>query len=207
MSTRHPSRIALAVFDCFITDNDSLRGDLVEQFYDRPSQVSLWRQVFYAVAYRPWPRPFSAPGGIPFGLLGIAMLALAAFEAVFATNVIHRFLFGPSVQDIRGALYLNPLNPAFPSIPASSAQSIPIGAWLIAALAIASSLPTGWFIARVREHHRGLALAAFGISVILCCEANLQLSTLAQWLTSAAFILGLLAAGSLEATVDAQPSA
>ena len=204
MSARHPSRIALAVFDCFISNNDPLRGDLIEEFQAKPSQLVLWWQVLYAVVYRPWPRPFAAPGGIPFGILGVAMLALVAFEAVFATNAIHQFLFGQPAQDIRGALALAP---PFHPLPTPSAQPIPAWTWLIAVLAIASSLPIGWFIARIRERHRGLALVAFGLSVILCCEANLQLSTLAQYLTSAAFILGLLAAGSVEATIDAQPSA
>lgn len=203
MSGRHPSRVALAVFDCFIADNDALRGDLVEEFLAGRSQFWLWRQVIGAVVYRPWP-PSISFRQLSFGILAAAIVVLMAFEVVFFTNAIARLVFGPPLQDIRGYAYLAPL--WFHATPAPPVQPTPVWVWLGAIAAIASSLPIGWWIGRVREHHRVQALAAFSLSLALCAAANLQLSLPAQFATSTFFLVGLLAAGTLESTADAQPS-
>jgi hypothetical protein len=175
MSARHPSCIALAVFDCFIYDNDPLRGDLIEEFEVRQSQLWLWRQVLSAVAHRPWPQGAKLRGELQLGILSAAMLGLLAFQAVFVTNAIDRFLFAP-VERIAEAVEM----------------------WRAAA-AVVSSLPIGWFIARIREQHRLTALAAFGVSITLCAALNLQAAMPVQLLTSICFIVGLLVAGTIEA--------
>ena len=205
MSARHPSRIALAVFDYFISNNDPLKGDLIEEFHVRPSQLWLWRQVLWAVACRPWPQGVSPRGEMQLSVLAAAMLVLMAFEAVFVTNAIHRFLFGPPLQDIRGYVYLIP--PMFHPLPATSVQPTPSWTWHVPVVAIVSSFPIGWFIARVRERHRALALAAFSVSITLCAAANLQIPLSVQFVTTTVFILGLLSGGTIEATVGAQSSA
>lgn len=137
MSASHPSRIALAVFDYFISNNDPLKGDLIEEFPVRRSQAWLWRQVLCAIVCQPWPLRFTASGDVQLRVLAAGMLALLAFEAVFVTNAIHRFLFGPPVQDIRGYAYLMP--PMFHPVPAAAVQSIP--SWYAPILLIVSSFP------------------------------------------------------------------
>ncbi len=199
MSARHPSRIALAVFD-YCVSNDPLRGDLLEEFHVRGSQLWLWRQVIGAVVYQPWLLRLSG-GHAPFSILALAMLVLMAFEAVFFINAMQRSVFGPPVQDIRGYAYFAPL--WFHSVPPPPARPTSIWMWLVPLFAVASSFPLGWWIARIREQHRVLALAAFSCSVVLCVAANLHLSLWVQLVTCLVFLLGLLSGGTLEATVEA----
>lgn len=199
MSARRPSRLALAVFDYFVSDNDPLRGDLTEEFFVRRSQRWLWWQVICAIAVRPR-RVKNSAGDMPFSVLAVAMLVLMAFEAVFFTNAIHRAFFGPPVQDITGYAYLAPL--WFHSGTTLSVQPSVAWAWIPPVASATGALPLGWWIARVRERHRVLALAAFGVIVTLCAAANLQSSLAAQFATSLAFILGLLVGGTLEAAVS-----
>jgi hypothetical protein len=47
---RQPSRLALSLLNRHVPDSEPLAGDLVEQFYQRPSQVWLWWQILAAVA-------------------------------------------------------------------------------------------------------------------------------------------------------------
>jgi hypothetical protein len=203
MSARHPSRIALAVFDCFISDNDPLRGDLFEEFEARQSQFWLWRQVLSAAAHSPWLRGAVAPGDLVLGAMCAAMLLLLAFEAVFVTNTIYRFMFGPPLQDISGHLYLLP--PLFQPPPSSSsASSQPFEIWR-AVVALVTALPVGWLVARLRERHRVLALVAFSVSITACAALNIQVALSVQFLTTAIFVLSLLLAGTIETMADAQP--
>ena len=205
MSGSRPSKVALAVFDSFIPDNDPLRGDLIERFNERPSQAWLWGQVLWAVACRP---PLHRLGHVPqlhVVLLAAAILVLMAFEAVFVTNVIHRFLFGPPLQDIRGLLYLVP--PLFHPVPAGAAQ--PEAPWTIVVpvLAVIASLPIGWFAAECHQRHRGLSLAVFTVSITVCAAVNIGTPLHVQLLTTMVFIVGMLGAGTIAMAADAASGA
>lgn len=88
MNAHHPSRLALAVFDCFVADNEPLKGDLIEEFETRRSQWWLWRQVIGAIVcqrgLRALPRERT-----DLIVLGAAVLVLLSFEAVFMLASMH----------------------------------------------------------------------------------------------------------------------
>jgi hypothetical protein len=49
MKTPQPSRLAVALLNHFVADNEPLIGDLFEEFRTRQSQVWFWRQVLVAI--------------------------------------------------------------------------------------------------------------------------------------------------------------
>jgi hypothetical protein len=204
MSARHPSRLALAVLGRFVAGDDPLTGDLIEEFHQGRSRSWLWRQVLWAVVHRSGAPRVHRGSEVARGLLAVAMLVLMAFEVVLVTNAVHRFVLGPPLQDIRGHAYTMP--PLFTPLPAQPPPPVSSGTWALSVVAIMCSLPLGWFIARIRERRRMLALGAFSISITLCAGTNLGLPIPAQVATSVVFIVGLLVAGTIEATIDAQPS-
>jgi hypothetical protein len=57
MKTSHPSRIAFALLNRFIPDDEPLAGDLLEEFGRRQSQLWLWRQVLLAILIRSFRTP------------------------------------------------------------------------------------------------------------------------------------------------------
>ena len=56
MRNDHPSNLALALLDRFVSD-DVLTGDLIEEFQVRRSRLWLWRQVLGAIVFAPFRRP------------------------------------------------------------------------------------------------------------------------------------------------------
>lgn len=65
MSRADPPRVAAALLRRFVTDNEPLVGDLLEQFGDRPSRLWFWRQVLLAIAIRSLqPRDTESPLGL-----------------------------------------------------------------------------------------------------------------------------------------------
>jgi hypothetical protein len=49
MTGTDPPRLAVALLDRFLHDNEPLAGDLVEKFAARPSRLWFWRQVLLAI--------------------------------------------------------------------------------------------------------------------------------------------------------------
>lgn len=90
----HPPRIAVALLDRFVCDDDPLRGDLLEEWPTR-SAYWLWRQVLYAVLVRTVCRILANPRTtIEATLVAIAMLALISFQAVVVATLMNHLL-GP----------------------------------------------------------------------------------------------------------------
>jgi hypothetical protein len=182
MNPRYPSRVALAVFDRFLPDNDALHGDLVEEFFVRKSQFWLWRQVMLAVIWHSW-QPFRWRRLDPQMIaLGVAVLVLLAFEAVLVTNVMHRLLFGPSLPAVRSI----------------SPSTI---------LIVVTAIPAGWLIAGFHRAHRALSLAAFSASVIVCVMFNLRAPFVVQFFAALLFIIGLIGGASLNPATHEQKAA
>jgi hypothetical protein len=50
MTARRPPRLAVALLNRFLRDNEPLAGDLLEEFQVRGSSLWLWRQVIAAAA-------------------------------------------------------------------------------------------------------------------------------------------------------------
>jgi hypothetical protein len=189
MSVRQPSRLALFVFDQVVSNNEPLKGDLIEEFEMGRSQWWLWRQVVGALLRQPDLRG-TRPDLL---ILGAAVLTLVTFEAVFVTNVMHRLLFGGRAQDLTGYLYQMPAAVRYP--PAQTPVE-----WMLVAVCIAASVPIGWVIARF-HHHYALSLIAFAVSVTSCAALNLQSLLVIQFLTMMLFVVGVLTGGRLAATL------
>jgi hypothetical protein len=202
MNAQHPSRLALAIFDCFVADNEPLKGDLIEEFESRRSQWWLWRQVMGAVVCQPELRALPRER-TDLMVLGAAVLVLLSFEAVFITNVLHHLIFGPPLPDVTGYAYLLP---SYRPEPASGAAIGPALASMYAPLvAIAASVPTAWLISRFHQRHYALSRGAFAFSVMVCTVLSIQLPFGIQFLTTLAFIVGLLMSGCVAVTVDQRP--
>jgi len=188
MNVRQPSRAALALFDYALADDDPLRGDLLEEFEARQSQVWLWRQVLGAIVSR-WRQSWTFDAdGLALTLAGAGLLVLISFEVVFVANSASRLLFGPPAQVIQGYAYL--MSRATPS-PATS--SIPLVAWVVPSLlALAVALPVGWATARV-DGHRLVPTAIVTTLVLLWTIANIQAPFVVQFASMLALLVGFLA--------------
>jgi hypothetical protein len=124
MSRRNPSRVALAILDHLVADDEPLKGDLLEEFESGRSQWWFWRQVIGLLFCRRRPTSPHLPQDAETFLVGAAVLVLLSFEAVLVTNVMHRLAFGPPLPNISGYLYL--LQGRMPGAPASDAMRAPL---------------------------------------------------------------------------------
>jgi hypothetical protein len=50
MTTRQPPRYALALLERLVPGSDSLAGDLIEEYEQRPSRLRIWREVLWSIA-------------------------------------------------------------------------------------------------------------------------------------------------------------
>jgi len=111
-----PSRLALALLDRFVPENEPLVGDLLEEYERRPSAWWLWRQVFAAIAVaafrnppdtRPlklldhdptmgvvergrvsrFPRTINLSAGPVYGIGGVGLLTIVVFVTLVAPSV------------------------------------------------------------------------------------------------------------------------
>jgi hypothetical protein len=57
MTNRHPPRLAVALLDRCVPDNEALSGDLVEEFQRGRSSLWFWRQAIGAAAMAMTKRP------------------------------------------------------------------------------------------------------------------------------------------------------
>jgi hypothetical protein len=192
MKARPPSTVALAFFDCFVADNEPLKGDLIEEFEARQSQWWLWRQVIGAVVSQPQLRGCDRER-TELLVLGAAVLVLASFEAVFVTNVLHHLVFGPPLPNITGWAYLLPGREV--DTAAGEVMRTALSSMYAPVVAMAASAPTAWFISRFHQRHYAVSRGAFALSVMACTSLGLQLPFGVQFLTTFAFVLGLLMSG------------
>ena len=174
-------RIAFALFDRLVADNESLKGDLIEELENGRSAWWLWRQVIGASVRHP-----PSVANVSMFALATALLMLLSFEAVVVTNLVVRIVFGPPFPNISGYLYL----PALDS-PAAPIAPVPVVWTLVSVLTVVGSLPAGRLIARLHERHRMLALAGFGCSTMLCATITMQAGVFTQYVTMVGFVIGL----------------
>jgi hypothetical protein len=173
-------RIAFALFDRLVADNESLKGDLIEELENGRSAWWLWRQVIGASVRHP-----PSVTNVSMFALATALLMLLSFEAVVVTNLVVRIVFGPPFPNISGYLYLPALDSAAPIAP------VPVVWILVSVLTVVGSLPAGRLIARLHERHRMLALAGFGCSTMLCATITMQAGVFTQFVTMVGFVIGL----------------
>ena len=199
MTARRPSRLALALLDRFVADNEPLKGDLLEEFEARRSHWWLWRQVIGALVCARTQRSLRLPQNADMAVLGMAMLLLVSFEAVFVMNVVHRLAFGPPLPDITGYFHLVRLG----ALDSTAGVTPPPLALVPALCAVAASMPAGWLIAQVHQQHRALSVCLFTLSLALCAGFNLRSPLPAQLVTMMVFVIGLLGGSRLGTAIPA----
>ena len=143
MIARQPSRLAVALLECCVPDNEPLTGDLIEAARDR-GRAWFWRQVLLAIVARPvsaWRADRSATTATV--LVTASLLAVIGFQAVVAASLVNQLLIlnDPSWLATRGRYHS--LQPWFA-----------LGSFAAAALA-------GRAISRVHRAHRVAAVLAF----------------------------------------------
>jgi hypothetical protein len=155
MNVRQPSRLAVALLEWFVPDNEPLTGDLVESSRDR-SRAWLWRQVLLAILARALFQVRTHPRMTAEALLvSFAMLALLGFHAVVAASLINHLLV---LNDTTWV-----------------AVTGQYGQWQGPATAVAFVIAIfiGRTIGRFHREHRIAAVLAFSASATVGAFANL----------------------------------
>lgn len=92
MNSRRPPRLATALLEHFVPDNEPLTGDLLEDWPGR-SDAWFWRQVLLAIVARTILQARTHPRVTAEATLAAAaMLTLLGFYAVVAANLMTRLL-------------------------------------------------------------------------------------------------------------------
>jgi len=197
--TRHTSRLALAVFDRFIPDNEALKGDLIEECRNGRSQWWLWRQVAAAIVHHYLQQPSPTPLNVEMLLVGSVVLLLVSFEAVLVTNVLRRLLFGPPLPVMSGLFYMM-YGHRLPR--AAMVVEIDPLPWLLGlAMALAVAVPLGWMITRTLQRRYKLSLMVFAASIMGCAALNVWMTFIPQLTVVMAFVLGLFVGGQIASAV------
>lgn len=157
MKSRRPPALAQTLLEWVDPANDALHGDLLEEFAAGRSRPWYWRQVLAAAGVAVV-RPVRAHGlsGLEPAMLGLIMLFMLGFYAVFVVNVTDWLLRVDGVRVLS-------LLPAW------------LSQWPAAAPALA--LLAGWLTGRVVSaggDHRVVRVVGFGATTMLCAIAGLQ---------------------------------
>jgi hypothetical protein len=201
---RRPSRLALTLLDVLAAENAPLKGDLIEEFEIRQSQLWLWGQVIGALVHHR--RPFHTRDrryrGIPF--LGAVLVALLSFEIVFVTNVLYRLLFGPPPPNISGYFFLFQRGQKLLQPVPDPYVAVPPATWLYPSLlALALAVPAGWWLVRLLSgDNRRVSIAVVVTGILLWATLNIRLPFVAQFVSMLALTTGFLAGGRLAAAAD-----
>jgi hypothetical protein len=196
MTTRRPARLTLMILNGFLSGNEPLTGDLLEEFDSGRSQWWLLRQAAAAALYEMRPTSATIRGDMNTILLGAGLLAVLSLEVVMVANVLRRFMFGPPLQGINGYLYLFLFhrNMADPSVPSTIGST---GNWTLAvtiALAIIVSTALGFMFARVHDGHRQRSVL-LTTAVFVSAALNMGFTLGLQVVITAVFIAGLIVGG------------
>ena len=153
MTSRRPPRLAVALLERFVHDNEPLTGDLLEDCHDR-SDTWFWRQVLFAIfarsilLIRTHPRMTAETV-----LVATAMLALLGFHAVVAASLMNQLLVP------------NPL------------KWDPGTGWLLSVTVscVATAVVIGRAVSRFHRDHRVAAILVCGASATIAAFVNLYL--------------------------------
>jgi hypothetical protein len=155
VSGRQPPRLAIALLERCVPDNEPLAGDLLEASRER-SRAWCWRQVLLAILGRAIFRARANPRlTAEATLVSFAMLALLGFHAVVAASLINHLLV------------LNDM--AWIGVTGQYRE------WQLPATAVsfAGAVLIGRAIGRFHRDHRLTAVLAFGASATAGAFANL----------------------------------
>jgi hypothetical protein len=194
MTRRQPSRLVLSILDSCV-GNDALKGDLIEEYASGRSQLWLWWQVFGSVLYQRHEIHAPTVARAQVAVVGAALVGLMCFEAVFATNVVYRVMFGPPMADIWGSAY-----GFHRTVPDGLSFAAPAATFLLALAGAAAAFPIGWIVGRFHRRHHQLSMAAFAIGTHLWAIVNLGLPFGVQFLSMLFLIVGMLLVGRIAAS-------
>jgi hypothetical protein len=187
MTPRRLPRLAIALLERSLVDDEPLKGDLIEEFNRGRSRWWLWRQVVAAVLARRPPWRTSMPD-VARALVAAALLLLIAFEAVFVANVVYRLAFGPPMQDITGYAYL--FHRVARDAPPSTIPPLLVAETVVRA---AIALPLGWLVGRLHRSRDRVSAWIFAVSIVLWAVLNLPWPFAVQFVSMLALVLGMLA--------------
>jgi hypothetical protein len=187
VSTDRPPRLALALLERWIPDNEPLAGDLLEASRQR-SRAWFWRQVLLAIAARVLIEIRTNPRTIAeASIVSLAMLALLGFHAVVAASLINHLLVLNDTAWVE-------VTGRYPQWQAPAT-----------ALAFVAAVIVGRGIGRFHRAHRVAAVLAFSAAATAYAFLNLylfvasvplqQVVPSAAWQTATAmiFVAGLFA--------------
>jgi hypothetical protein len=195
MRPRRPARLTRMILNGFLTGNEPLTGDLLEEFDGGRSQWWLLRQAATAALYVIRPTSTTMRGDMNTIMLAAGLLGVLSLEVVMVSNVLRRFMFGPPLQGMNGYLYLfhrNMLDLSAPTVVSSK------GNWTLVftvALVIIVSTVLGFMIARVHDGHRQRSVALLTTAVFACAALNMAFTLGTQVVITAVFIAGLIVGG------------
>ena len=199
MTTSRPSRLGVALLHQLLGTNESLVGDLVEE-YPRRGTSWFWRQVLFAVFAHAMTRALTTsrePQRLAAGLTSFGMFIVLSFQVVVAGSL---------------------LDDLIPRFARAQMARINHSEWLV--FAVMLSLPVAWFIGKAmrRLHRRFRVTAVLVCGVGAAVAASVTLSVLSpvatgfffpsaalQTAAAMAFVLVLLIAASASLH-DRQPS-
>ena len=183
-----PPRLAALLLETLVPDNESLRGDLEEEYARGRGRTWYWRQVLAVIAVQ-GPLAVRARGLMVAENLitGLITLVLLGFYAVFVVNVTDWLLRFEGVQVLqRLPNALGPFN------------------GLACVLTFGLGLANGKLIASGHRHHRVLSIITLGGTTMLCASIALKAVSVAagsdeflpelvsQVTITAAFVIGLM---------------
>jgi hypothetical protein len=156
--------LAVALLERFLSANEPLAGDLLEEARKR-SSTWFWRQVSFVIfAQAMWKIRMNLRGAIEAVLVASAMLALLAFHAVVAASLLHKVF-------VRGSfIWIADLVRDWPT--------------LLTVLSLVAAVFIGRTIGRFHGDHRIAAILAFSASATFAAFLNLLLfvPTTPPWL-------------------------
>jgi hypothetical protein len=184
----HPPRLARLLLDWLAPGNEALRGDLDEEFAAGRGARWYWRQVAAVLAQEGTLRIRGrAIHRIENYVTGFITLTLVAFYAVFVVNVTDWLL------RFEGFRILMRFPDAFGAVNG-----------LAPMVSVALGAAVGRVIAGGHQHHRVIAIVAFGGTTMLCAATALKAASavsgaalflpgvIPQVATTAMFVLGLI---------------
>jgi hypothetical protein len=184
----HPPRLARLLLDWLAPGNEALRGDLDEEFAAGRGSRWYWQQVVSLIAHEGTLRVRGrAIHRIENYVTGFITLLLVAFYAVFVVNVTDWLL------RFEGFRILMRFPDAFGAVN---------GVAPFISLALGATV--GRVIATSHQHHRVVAVIAFGGTTMLCAATALKAASavsgaalflpalIPQVATTAMFVLGLI---------------